>query len=312
MKKPHVLFVTEKYADANPACQSNNHHNLFGSLSCSELADYTNFFLEDNQSNIDNNLITCHKRLKPDLTVVTILVTPNFNGNPTEKAFSTISENGPIVFIWYDTIQKYIYQMVERFDKYSTLNVILDDPFFIPNDKYIHLWTPQDTRIFKDPKKARNIEVSFLGSLNGYKDRSECLNHLMANSGINVHRDGGQRERNLTPENYADAMQKSKISLNFSNTKNNLHQTKGRLWEITLCGAMLMEDVNQGTQMWFEPFRDYVPFTSKEDLVDKTNYYLNNPEKMSEITANGKIKSEIQYSPRNWWSILFNRCKIQH
>lgn len=310
MKKPHVLFVTEKYADANPLHPSNSHHNLFGSLDCANIAEYTNFFLEDNQSNIDEHLITCHKRLSPDLTVVTILITNNFNGNPTEKAFAKISENSPVVFIWYDTVQKYIYKIVERFEKFATLNIILDDPFFIPNEKFLHLWTPQDTKIYHDPKINRDIELSFLGSLNGYKDRTECLNHLMANSGINVHRDGGQRERNISPQDYANAMQRSKISLNFSNTKNCLHQTKGRLWEITSCGAMLMEDVNQGTQMWFEPYRDYVPFTSKEDLVDKANYYLSNPDKMTEIAANGKMKSEIQYNPKNWWNIVFSRCGL--
>jgi spore maturation protein CgeB len=148
--------------------------------------------------------------------------------------------------------------------------------------------------------------------MNGYKDRNDYLNHLMANSGAYIHRDGGQRERNLSPKEYAEAMQKSKISLSFSNTRNCLHQTKGRIWEVTLCGAMLMEDNNQGTQLWFDPYRDYVPFNSKEDLVDKTNYYLNHSDKMTEIANNGKNKSEMHYSARNWWSIVFNKCGVKH
>lgn len=311
MKKPHILFVTEKYADCNPSWLSNSHHNLFGSLECSGLADYSNFFLENNPNYLDDNLIKFHRRLKPDLTIVTILANPDFKNNPTIKSFSDIINRSPLVFVWFDSVYKQVMDMVLKFTPYSTLNVILDNPFFIPQDKYLSLWTPQDTRIYNDPNVERNLDISFLGSLNGYPDRSSHMNYLMQNSNVNVYRDGGQREGNLTPKEYAHHIQKSKISLNFSKSRGGQQQTKGRLWEITLCGAMMMEDINQGTQTWFEPFKDYVPFTSQEDMLDKTNYYLNNPDKLSEIAGNGKRKSEMHYSPLNWWSIILNKCGIK-
>lgn len=311
MKKPHILFVTEKYTDGNPAWLSNSHHNLFGSLECSGLADYSNFFFEENPHYVDDNLIKYHRRLQPSLTVVTILINPTFKSNPTNKAFAEISKRSPVVFIWFDTVCKYVMDLADSFAQYASLNVILDNPFFIPKEKYLNLWTPQDTRLYNDPGLERDIDVSFIGSMHGYGDRASYLNHLMCNSGAKIYRDGGQREGNLSPEEYVKQIQKSKISLNFSKNRQGSQQTKGRVWEVTLCGAMLMEDVNQGTSLWFDPFKDYVPFTSPEDLVDKTNYYLNHPDKMAEIAANGKMKSNLHYSPKNWWLNIFNRCGIQ-
>ena len=312
MKKPHILFVTERYADFNPAWESNSHHNLFGSLECSGLADYSNFFLEDNIHHLDDRLMTYHRRLCPDLTVITILPSPGFVNNPTERAFADIASRGPIVFIWFDAIVKYILDRASHLSQYSVLQVLLDNPFFIPNDKFIHLWTPQDTRIYNDPGLKRDIDVSFVGSMSGYHDRMDSMAYLTCRLKAHVQSDGGQREKGLTPQEYAKVMQRSKISLSFSrNRGGSYQQTKGRIWEVTLCGAALMEDINQGTNQWFEPFKDYVPFTSKEDLVDKTKYYLENPDKLAEMASNGKKKSEMYYSPKNWWSTVLNRCGIQ-
>lgn len=312
MKKPHVLFVTEKYADANPAWLSNSHHNLFGSLDYSELATRTNFFFEEHPYRLDDNLMTYHRRLSPDLTVVTILANPSYGGNPSHRAFEDLASRGPVVFIWFDAIQKFIMDRAKTLAPYSTLNVVLDHPFFTPEEKFMAMWTPQDPRIYNDPNFQRDIDVSFLGTVEGYSDRSSGIDYLSTNMpNALVHRDGGQRDRNLTPNDYAKAMQRSKISLSFSKTRNGYSQTKGRVWEITLCGAMLMEDANQGTGLWFEPFKDYVPFVSNEDLLEKANYYLNNPDKMAEIAGNGKRKSELYYSPKNWWSTIFDKCGVK-
>jgi hypothetical protein len=309
MKKPTVLFVTEKWADCNPGgSPSNSHHNLFGSLECADLANYTNFFFEDHAPHIDDALITHHRRLKPDVTVVTML--PGYAHNPTARAFHAISKGSPIVFIWFDVVHRHIWDMAVSVNDFASLCVILDNPYFIPRDKYITLWTPQDTRIYNDPGHKRDLDVTFMGSINNYSDRSQYLNHLACHCGAVIRQAGGQREHNLPPADYAGHIQRSKISLSFSRTRNGLQQTKGRPFEIALCGAMLMEDCNLGTSMWFEPYKDYVPFTSPEDLVDKVNYYLSNPDKMSEITGQGKNKATNHYSPANWWRIVLGKVGL--
>lgn len=285
---------------------SNSHHNLFGSLECSDLATYSNFFFEENLNNLEENLVQHQRRLKPDITVITLL--PGWNMNPSNQTFAAMADVSPLAFLWFDLAHKFVMDMAKNVEPYAKIQAVLDHPYYIPNSKYITLWTPQDTRVYNDPKLNRDIDVSFLGSVHGYNDRNSYLQHLVSHCGASILQQGGQREHNLSPHNYAKVMQKSKISLNFSKTRSGLQQTKGRLWEVTLCGALLMEDCNLGTSHWFQPFKDYVPFCSNEDLLDKINYYLNNPEKAAEITAEGKRKSENHYSPTNWWNILINSC----
>lgn len=305
MKKPHVLFVTEKYCDCNPGGSlTNSFHNLFGSLDCSELATHTNFFFEDHIDRMDDNLIRKFRDAKPDLAVITLL--PGYQHNPTSVAFSYMANVCPLVFIWFDIAHPSIKEMANNVESYSKVNVVLDAPH-VANDKYIFLWTPQDTGIYKDRRLKRDIDVTFLGSVNGYEDRKTHLHHLLSR-GVNVHQYGGQREHNLTPYDYATLIQRSKISLNFSKTRCGMRQTKGRLWEVTLCGALLMEDDNLTTNNWFQPMRDYVPFTSPDDLVDKANYYLTHPDEADEIAASGRLKATLQYSPRNWWNAVISKA----
>jgi spore maturation protein CgeB len=139
-----------------------------------------------------------------------------------------------------------------------------------------------------------------VGWVNGYLDRMDTLRFL----GKRVLVDGGQRYKNLTPKDYARILQRSKISLNFSKTRVGISQLKGRPWEVTLCGAALFDS---GTNLWFEPFKDYVPFNSNDDLVEKLDYYLDNPLELTEIANRGKNKSETLYSPKNWWARVLNR-----
>jgi spore maturation protein CgeB len=306
MKKPHILFVTEKYADCNPAGSlSNSHHNLFGSLECSELATYSNFFLEEHANRTDDDLIRLHRSLNPDVTVVTLV--PEYRNNPTDISLAFMSSRSPVVFIWFDIAHGLVRDMAKKVVQYAKINVVLDDPYMVPNSKNIFLWTPQDTRIYNNPKLERNIDVSFLGTIGGYDDRNKYLNHLLSR-GIDIQQRGGQREQNLTPQNYANFIQRSKISLSFSKARNGLQQTKGRLWEVTLCGALLMEDQNLGTSFWFDPLKDYVPFNSPDDLVDKANYYLSHPDEANEIAASGHRKAMMHYSPKNWWNVVLDKC----
>lgn len=306
MKKPHILFVTERHADCNASGSlSNSHHNLFGSLECSGLATYSNFFFEDHLRRMDDDLIRYHRSQKPDITVVTPIA--GWGSNPTHRSLAEISKTSPLAFVWFDISHKVVKEAARAVEPFTKINIVLDNPFFIPDNKYIALWTPQDTRLYNDPCLERDIDVSFLGSLHGYPDRHQYLSFLKMN-GVPIHQYGGQREQNLSPQTYAQFMQRSKIALNFSKTVTGVQQTKGRLWEASLCGAMVMEDASLGTSQWFEPFKDYVPFFCDEDLVEKINYYLKNPEKTAEIAANGKQKSTMHYSPRNWWSIVINKC----
>ena len=82
-------------------------------------------------------------------------------------------------------------------------------------------------------------------------------------------------QRNSQPSHaeYQEIMGRAKIGLNFSESSVD-HQTKGRIFENMLSGAMLLESENHLTETLFTEGKDYVSFTTKEDLVEKIKFYL--------------------------------------
>ena len=127
-------------------------------------------------------------------------------------------------------------------------------------------------------------------------------------SGIDVYQTGGQRECRLSVDEYARIYMRSKIALNFCYHPNLIAQCKSRVFEATLCGAMLLEADNSETARRFEPMVDYVPFTDETDLVEKVRYYLAHESERMEIAARGHQKAKKMYTGDLFWKTVFRRA----
>jgi glycosyltransferase involved in cell wall biosynthesis len=202
--------------------------------------------------------------------------------------------------------------MANKFEPYSSLSILWDvDLPWRSGSKYVHLWTPQDPRIYNNPRVERDLDVTFVGS-QGYQERHSAITYLK-NNGVEVTTAGGQKSM-LDVNQYANLLQRSKISLNFCQNNEGFSQLKGRIFESTSCGAMLMEsqhDVNW-IERWFLPMVHYVPFTNHEDLKNKINYYLSNDEERNRIAENGWRKTMESYSNVAWWSYVLKECGIEY
>jgi spore maturation protein CgeB len=129
-------------------------------------------------------------------------------------------------------------------------------------------------------------------------------------AGIKVHVTGGQREERVAPEMYAEIMQRSKIVLNWSGNRDK-QQLKGRIFEATLCGAMLMESSNDEIVRYFAPYEEYVPFDSNtDDLVYKVSKYLKHEEDRLRVATAGYKRATKEYNAHRWWQKVFDRCGI--
>ena len=82
---------------------------------------------------------------------------------------------------------------------------------------------------------------------------------------------------------------------------------QGRIFEATLCGAMLLESDNPETELWFEPMVDYVPFVNETDLVEKAKYYLEHDDERERIASNGHQKAKKMYNCERFWTIVFKQ-----
>jgi hypothetical protein len=169
---------------------------------------------------------------------------------------------------------------------------------FDQTDNFLPMWVPQDERLFAPRDKS--IEVSFVGTQNGYATRKQYLDFLLANFPVYI--SGGQREHRLTIDGYAEILGKSKMTLNFPDKPDGIVQAKCRIYEAMLSGAMLLEKTNDAIRRWFEPMVHYVPFDNKQDMLDKINYYSHNQNERDIIVNNATVKMRQEYSSTNWWT----------
>ena len=316
--KPKVLFVTEKWCDGNPqAGVTNSHHNLFGSIETADVATYSTLHFDEYYlqygRNVDNELLRICRESPPDVIVGSYLCHPA-GLNVAKETWAIVKSMGiPVIFIWFDSVLPFVANIADSLAPYSAVSVSLDtsEPPVSNKDKFMAMWTPQDIRHYFNPHAAnRDIDVCFLGSVQGYTDRINGINALKSN-GIEVMHMGGQRENPLPLEAYTSVLQRSKICLSFPKYRGApFIQAKGRIFEATLCGAMLMDADNDQTKKWFDPGEQYVSFVSEPDLVEKVKYYLSDHEARNRIAHNGWLKSSTSYSPRIFWKLLFERIGL--
>ena len=314
-QKPHILFVTEKWCDCNPEYgTTNSEHNLFGSLEASGLATQDRFHFDEyfykNKQPGDRALISKCLESQPDLLILTWVQFLPYN--PSLETLKIISQDLkiPIVLILFDSVTEIVTDISELLLPLVKLNIVLDSTTACFTrtrypEKYLPLWTPQDSRIFNNPHRHRDIPISFLGSLR--QDRRAGLAALKS-AGVEIYHSGGQRENRLSVEKYAEVFQKSKIALNFSRLAISTEdQFKGRTLETTLCGAMLLESENAQTAKWLEPMVDYVPFKDTNDLVEKAKYYLQHDSEREKIAANGHQKATQKYTGEMFWKTILDK-----
>lgn len=87
--------------------------------------------------------------------------------------------------------------------------------------------------------------------------------------------------------------------------------TRDRVWEALWCRTFLLEEANPITSLYFEPYIDYVPFTTLKDLVDKIKFYLEHDEERNRIRLQGRATVEKYHNARIYWENIFETIGIQ-
>ena len=89
------------------------------------------------------------------------------------------------------------------------------------------------------------------------------------------------------------------------------YQLGSRTWEALWLRTFLLEEDNPVISVYFEPYLDYVPFTTLKDLADKIRYYLEHEEERDRIRMHGRATVEKYYNSRIYWQNLFETIGIQ-
>jgi len=320
MKK--VLFVTDKWCDLNPNLGlTNNYHNMFKTFEQYNVNDkYTYDILHLDEASINYNqhidevLPAYHAKWGADIVIFCLL--GGMTINPSIDTYKYLRDKGVFLcIIWPDTGPEWGLGTIKELNPNIDLHVSWDNPYSIGHGYYhqfyaeplaenhICLWTPEDSSLYHY-EDNKDIDVSFMGSIEKYRDRMSFID-LAKQLDCNIYIGGGQRTGRLTPNQYADIIRRSKIGINFAMSQTGVfYQAKGRIFEYTACGGLLLESKNPSVLDFYEPNKDYVPFDDLIDLLDKIEFYLNNEDERKKIAEQGYRTFMENWTGQKYWKTL--------
>lgn len=314
----HVLILRNKFYSKGSRQPSTEEMHLDNTLRASGLATFDTLTY-DHDLRIspisDLQLILKCLRIRPNAIILSSWWhAPN---HPSVHSLKFIREQLgiPVAAIWWDTCSESFWKSLQPVKAAIDVHAIVDNPrlHFIDHQdpmfaRVLQLWVPQDENLFK-PGKIRDIPLSFSGQVSSYRsNRAEVIEYLaeMQIPGCFLTKD---RKDQVSHAEYAEIMGRSQIVLNFSQSVS-CHQMKSRVLEAMFSGAMLLESENDQTNALFTPMKDFVPFGSMEDLVDKIKYYLCHADEMVAIASHGRAAARAHYSSLRFWELLLSRIEL--
>ncbi len=314
--KPHVLIISEKWCDSNPEFGiTNSSHSFWGPLEASGLASYDLFHFDEyfhkhNQSG-DAALLALITKTRPDYIFLIWIWSEYEHNNPSLETLYTIREEMgiPIASWWGDTHSSAIMQMAEILAPFIDITYVGDSRqsyrrYTDRQNHYLFLPHGKDPRIFNNPGRERDYDVGFAGSIENRPDRVAGITALR-DAGIQVQQSGGQREAKLSVEEYAEIFKRSKIVVNYNGYNDRTSVVNGRIFEATLCGAMLIEPERSGAKELFKAGEEFVTYTDINDLVAKVRHYLASSADRKKIAEAGEARASLEYSGRKFWEQVF-------
>ena len=321
-ERPKVLIVTEMWmsCDVN-AGLSSQHHNFVASLRATGLAELDTFFIDEyayrTRNHCDAGLFEHCRSTRPDLLFLKMVRGTDLNPTPEILACIRAELGTRIVSVYGDTFDRSAITWMDQYSAGVDLSVVQDcysayRAFSTDKSNYLDGWTPQDLCTFYPSSAPPDIGISFVGSTARYPERKLYLGCLLA-AGLDVHVTGGTTDIEFPIADYADVMRRSRIAVNFSGHvfDEPIQQCKGRVFEATLSGAMLLEQSNPETERWFTPGVHYIPFESERDLIEKAHHYLNHEDDRQAVAKAGYEFAAENYSAEKYWRLILCHAQIQ-
>lgn len=313
------LFLMDRYCDSNPACGPTLGEHVFVNpvRASNQVTDIKRFYYDEVTKQHGKATMakllqeTCHIYLPSLIIYVPLGGELGQRLNPEDHALRKIVEELRIPLFrvvldaspgcWPGKIPYCSFLGVDSVAAYRFYR-------HLPN--VLLAYSAADPATFYDRKMTRDIDVSFVGSVDptdiAWPQRHEYLTYLQEN-GINVRVAGGQRGARLDLWQMCEIYNRSKISLNFCRNGGGMAQLKGRVFEVTSCGAMLMDsEGTEATEFWVDG-KEMKVFTSKDDLLRLVQYYLKNSKERIEIAEAGLRKTTDVWNAWNCWGHHFER-----
>tara|TARA_R100001509_G_scaffold165380_1_gene146757 strand:+ start:14843 stop:15715 length:873 start_codon:yes stop_codon:yes gene_type:complete len=152
------------------------------------------------------------------------------------------------------------------------------------NEKSFHVCEGYDEEVDKPVHVDVKYDVSFIGDT--YGDRLSKIRNI--NTPVQV-------INGVYGKKHAEAVCSTRINLNFCTSDG----ASDRVYKIMASGGFLLSDDWKGREKHFKDGQEIVIFKSVEDLNEKIDYYLKNPQQRKDI-ANSALKKVKKFNRANW------------
>jgi spore maturation protein CgeB len=178
----------------------------------------------------------------------------------------------------------------QEFCKTNKIDFLLNSteryiPFFqniVKNSMWFPNGYPSDL-IYPRSDVSRDKEIGFVGS--SIPQRDQILDAVSKLVPL-------KRDIFVIGEDMVKCLSSYKISFNY----NIADDINFRTFESTGAGALLLTNYTNNLEKLFNIGEEVIVYESLRDIVEKTNYYLKNPEKLSQIAEKGKNRSVKDHS----------------
>jgi hypothetical protein len=203
-----------------------------------------------------------------------------------------------IVAIWGDLQFPTERARLAKIDPFIDVNVCTSSDAIVKrirfNGSKIYTYVPlAETRLHSESMCTCGARVSYAGSAKG--KRHSNLKYLDAH-GIKTHIGGGEGHASLSRFEYLKIIAHP-ISISFANSRIE-PCVNARTFEVLSQGGMLMEEWSRETAKFLIPYKHYIPWRSKRELLRMVEYFSSHPEKRKAIADAGYRKyQEIIKNP---------------
>lgn len=341
--KPHVLLVCDKWFNGSPARGLSNY--MWGFVSTLKRSTYCTgdiFHFDDyvltHGAPADRALYDLCEKTRP--SVLFIAWTPpiwiekigDMSAPRLETLYRIRNElQIPIVIHlsdYYMECRRKLAEEVHPIADYITVSdCTLYKRFASAPEKYLFMLEPADPDIFKlDSSVERDVDVSFIGSTwcpNNYKGgvpRIDYILHLKKHVNLTVmggrsninscHYQHQSKGLDIPIQDFAVMLQRSKLTINVGVHRDGNWQAKGRFHQAKLCGAMMLEAHHRDVDIFYEPYKEYVPFFDEKDAVDKVRYYLEHTNERLKIAEAGRLRALRDHTGEVFWRTLIKAVTV--
>ncbi|MFA6630109.1 MAG: glycosyltransferase [Sulfuricurvum sp.] len=160
--------------------------------------------------------------------------------------------------------------------------------------------------VYKKLGLEKKYDVAFVGAY--YGTRPYYINYLQAN-GINIMVKGqGWREGEASPDEMIEIFNQAKIVLGFAGVgiSDEIFILKGRDFEVPLTGSFYMTQRHHELNEYFTLGYDIETYETKEELLQKVQYYLSHEVEREKIAEQGYQKSLTHYTAKAAYEKIFS------